>query len=735
MARPTEPSLSDLERRKQVKIRLREDLAIIRQRYEGRTYYVVKDPVSLRYYRFKEHERFLLDYMDGKHTLEEAQKAFEARFRPERLTLEDLESFTSQLLQAGLAQNESPAAGKQLYDRYKKRQRSRLAQTFLNILYIKIPLYDPDRLLTRLKGPLSFIFTRWFFALSVAVMLIALGLVLSQWNTFISKLPSASQFFTVHTLIYLWAALGLVKIIHEFGHGLSCKTFGGEVHEMGLLFLVLSPCLYCNVSDSWTLPNKWHRIIISGAGIYVELVIAALATFVWWWSDKGTFLNNLALSMMIVCSVSTVIFNGNPLMRFDGYYMLADWLEIPNLRDRSNKYLSSLAQQYLLGMEVQPEPYMALRRRILFVTYAVVSYLYRWFITFSILYFMYTFLKPYKLGAISYMLGTAALGTMVGYPIYRLGKALHRRGRIPDMKPVRVWVLAGVVALLLLAFFFLPLPMRVNALALVQVDPQKMDPIVVPEVGGYLEELYVHDGQEVRLGDPLARLSNPEMDIRLQVVEKEMELRRVQISALAATLLSYPYAHAQLTPQFLEARSALYHLELQRKLLQEQAQGLLLRATCDGRVRKLVKVEQIGKSLEKGTLICEIAEEDSLQAVMLLDPSDSKLVQPGQEAWIRIHGRGYNYFRGRVVGVSGKEATEIPLQFSKNYGGEVVTEPLPDGKGEKPVNQLYLVTVEFVELDDAIQPGVMSRCKILVEPKTLFWRLRRLLANTFDVGL
>jgi multidrug resistance efflux pump len=303
------------------------------------------------------------------------------------------------------------------------------------------------------------------------------------------------------------------------------------------------------------------------------------------------------------------------------------------------------------------------------------------------------------------------------------------------MKPVRVWLLAAGVAALLAVFFFVPLPMRVNSLALVQVDPNKMDPIVVPEVGGYLEELYVRDGQEVRLGDPIARITNPELDIRQKVSEKELELRRLQIGALAATLVSSPYAQTQLLPQFHEARSAMQQLTSQQKLLREHAGGLFLRATCDGRVRKLIRLEEVGKSLEKGTPICEIAEEDSLQAIMLVEPSDSKLIKEGQTAWIRIHGRGYNNFKGRVVGVSGKEATEIPLQFSKNHGGDVVTEPLPEGRGEKPINQLYLVTVDFTEMDDGIQPGVMSRCKIIVEPKTLFWRLRRYLSNTFNLGL
>src|SRR6266446_2263827 len=155
------PAATDVERRKKVRIRIRADLDIAPQKYEGRTYYVVKDPVSLRYYRFKEQEHFLIRMMDGDVTLDDAQKAYEKRFRPERLTLEDLEQFAQQLLTAGLAHNESPQAGKQLFDRRKKRLRSEWMQTLTNILYIKIPVYDPDKLLTKMAR-----YTRWVFSLT-----------------------------------------------------------------------------------------------------------------------------------------------------------------------------------------------------------------------------------------------------------------------------------------------------------------------------------------------------------------------------------------------------------------------------------------------------------------------------------------------------------------------------------------------------------------------------------------
>src|ERR1700682_5808331 len=295
---PADAPVTDLARRKHVKLRVRSDLAITPQKYEGRTYYVIKDPVSLRYYRFKEQEYFLLKLMDGEHTNDEAQKEFEKRFRPDRLTLEDLEHFSQQLLNAGLVQNESPQAGKQLFDRRKKRRRMELLQAFTNILYIKIPVFDPEKLLTKMLPYLRWVFSITFLLASFAVMLGAVLLVLTHFETFLDRLPSYHEFFSFKTVIYLWAALGVVKVIHEFGHGLSCKAFGGEVHEMGFLILCLSPAMYCNVSDAWTLPNKWHQIIISAAGIYVELMIAAAATFFWWNTPGGTFWNNLSLSLM-----------------------------------------------------------------------------------------------------------------------------------------------------------------------------------------------------------------------------------------------------------------------------------------------------------------------------------------------------------------------------------------------------------------------------------------------------
>lgn len=728
--------ISELERRKKVRVRLRPDLQIAPHKYEGKTFYVVKDPVALRYYRFKEHERFLLDYMDGDRTLDDAQKAFELRFRPERLTLEDLESFTTQLLQAGLAQNENAGSGKQLFTRYKRRRNRKILQSFMNILYIKIPIFDPDKILEKMMPFFGFIFTQIFLYISIAIMLGAVMLVTTHWSTFVAKMPAYHEFFTLKTVAYLWIALGVVKVIHEFGHGLSCKTFGGEVHEMGLLFLVFSPCMYCNVSDAWTLPSKWQRIVISAAGIYVELIIAAIATFVWWSTDNGTFINNMSMSLMVVCSVSTFVFNANPLMRFDGYYVLADWLEIPNLREKANKYLGEVVQEHCLGIEIPPQPYMSMGRKVLFVTFAIVSWLYRWLITFSVLGFMYTFLEPYKLGSISYLFGTISLGAMIGMPLYKLGKSIHRRGRLPDMKPVRVAVSAAVVLTVLVGIMLIPLPMRVKATTMIQPDPLSQRSVVVEDEGNFLAELLVKDGESVKAGQPLARFNNLDLTMQYEITLKQIPLVKKQIEALIQQQQSSSNRQGPIGGQLIKAQGELDRLEHGQQQLRKQQERLTLRAPIDGTVMKLVPREQLGNLLHRGTELCVIGDASRLRAIFLVAPADKDLISENDEAYVRIHGRGYNYWKGHITTIANKETSEIPHQLSTKYGGDVPTES-KQAEGEQrqieqPQSQHFMVTLELDEHDAAIHPGVMGRVKVMVPPRTLAWRFYRYLNSTLN---
>jgi putative peptide zinc metalloprotease protein len=747
-----EAPATDLERRKHVRLRLRPDLGIAPQKYEGRTYWVVKDPVSMRYYRFKEQEHFLLQFMDGAHTLDEAQKEYEQRFRPERLKLEDLEHFGQQLLTAGLAQNESPRAGKQLFDRRKKRLRSEWMQALTNILYIKIPIFDPDRLLTKMLPYLGWVFSPAALILAHLYFFATLFFVGMHFEKFYDNLPKYQEFFTFGNLGWMWLALGVVKVIHEFGHGLSCRKYGGEVHEMGALFLCLSPCLYCNVSDAWTLPNKWKRICISYAGIYIELFIAATATFVWWYTPSHPFINNLALCLMVVCSVSTIVFNANPLMRYDGYYVMADFLEIPNLRDRSNRFLKNAVLEHCLGVEVQAETYMETKRKVLFIAYAVVSYVYRWVVTYSILIFMASFLKPYKLEVVSEMLAIASLASMVGWPLWRLGKNLHRRGRLPDMKTGRAVVSGTVVALLVLAFFTVPLPVsRVRVTGLVQLQASAETPVLLRQ-DGRLEKLMVHDGQYVHKDELLARFRNRDLEQQWDEEQTKAEIYRGQLAAIAHQMdvrVEGPEVRQRLTSKKSEVDKELLQCEGALRTLKPKLDALTVVAPCDGWVINPPRPEEVGKSYDHNQPVpfCTIGDPEKLRVLVPVKPADYRLLKQDRDALaaknkdlpvvIRVQGRDAQTWTGEWLLMPESDAKSIPPQLSNKGGGPIPVKspPANDPNRLEPVDQQYLISVAIKEPDKAIVPGSMAKVKIECRWQSGAWWVWRTVNDTFDLGL
>ncbi len=743
---------TDLERRKHVRLRLRQDLNIAPQKYEGRTYWVVKDPVSMRYYRFKEQEHFLLQFMDGDHTLDEAQKEYEQRFRPERLKLEDLEHFAQQLLTAGLAQNESPRAGKQLFDRRKKRLRSEWMQALTNILYIKIPIFDPDKLLIRMMPYCGWVFSGWAILLAHLYFLGTLIFVGMHFEKFYDNLPRYQEFFTFGNLGWMWLALGVVKVIHEFGHGLSCRKYGGEVHEMGALFLCLSPCLYCNVSDAWTLPSKWKRIVISYAGIYIELFIAATATFVWWYTPSHPFINNLALCLMVVCSISTIIFNANPLMRYDGYYVMADWLEIPNLRDRSNRFLKNVVLEHCLGVEVQPETYMATTRKVLFITYAVVSYIYRWVITYSILIFMATFLKPYKLVVVSQMLAVASLASMVGWPLWRLGKNLHRRGRLPDMKTGRAVVSGLIVAAVVIAFFTVPLPVsRVRQTGLVQLRDGAETPVLLRQ-DGRLEDLKVHDGQFVRKDEVLAVFRNRDLERKREEVATQCEVLRQQRDEATRALaesIKEPEVKDRMRSRLREVVQDLTRCEGQLQQLEPLLAALTLRAPCDGWVINPPRPDEKGKYFDHSqpAPFCTIGDPSRLRMLVPVKPADYRLLKQDRAALegqgkdlpivIRVQGRDAHTWKGEWLTMPESEAKTIPPQLANKGGGPIAVKP-PSGNDPnklEPVDQQYMLSIGIVDPDNAICPGSLGKVKIECRWQSCAWWVWRTINDTFDLGL
>ncbi len=738
------------ERRKAVKLKVRPDLQVFEQKYEGKTYHVVKDPVCLRYYRFNKQEYFVFNLFDGEHTLEQIRDRFEDEFKPHRLEYQDLEVFARQLVTAGLVQHEQAGAGRHLFDRRAKQRRMKRLTAITNILYLKIPVFDPDRILDWMYKYLSWIFTTWFFALSVGLMVAAVLHVTLHFDTFYAKLPAYQEFFSLNSVLYLWISLGVVKVIHEFGHGLSCKAFGGESHEMGILLMCLSPALYCNVTDAWTLADKWKRIIISFAGIYVELVIAAIATFVWWYTPQYPVVNNISLCVMVLCSISTIVFNANPLMRFDGYYILADWLEVPNLREKANRFLNNLFLSRALGVEVPPEPYMSPWRKCMFVVFAIASWVYRWVVLFGILWFLSDFLGP-KLRILSQMLAVFSLLSIFIWPTYKIVKNIRQRGRLPDMKPMRVYATLAVVGGLITAFILLPLPVsRVRETGLVTVDPEAMEGVLLPEPAR-LVALEVKSGQRVRKGQVLGRFVSETLDL-------DTDRAVAQSDSLWRTVEQFKISFDEAAKQNDDTAAQRYALEAKQaseRAVAADHQVRILRwrqkavrelvAPRDGTVLTAPTPEEVWKLYDRGyteaTPVFVVGDPQRLNVRVPVDPSDYRLIKEdlgnrGElEVSVLVKGRSDRQFAGKVRRLPPQNAETVPISLTQRGGGPLAVKPGGDPNILVPLAQVYLVDVEIIDPDGAIDPGQLATVKIHTKWRSAGWWIGRTLSNALDIGL
>lgn len=715
-------SMINPELRRKIKIRMRPDLVIKRQTFGGQTYFIVKDPVALRYYRFREEELFLLKRFDGQNNLDDIRHDFVEHFRPQRISVPELEKFAGQLLQAGIATADTPQIGQRLYERYKEKRLQKVKQFFLNILYIKVPIFDPERLLDRMLPATSFFFSIPFFLCAIALGLSSLLLVLVNWNTFVSKLPSYQEFFTWRNLLYFWVTLGAVKVIHEFGHGLSCKKFGGEVHEMGFLILVLTPCLYCNVTDAWMLPNKWHRAVIGAAGIYVELILSSIFVWVWWYTEPG-LLNTLSLSIIFICSVSTVLFNANPLLRFDGYYILSDLVEIPNLRERSNKYLGNVASKLVFGAEAVSDPYMPKRHQWLFVVYAIAAYIYRWVVTIGILWFLYTFLKPYRLGMVSAMLATAAATTLFVFPAWRVFKLLKQRWRSMKVNKTRMaTVIASLVALLALVLF-IPLPMRIDVPMILQ--PRSATTIFV-QVPGKLERLYVKDGDTATPGAPLALLDDPELRKQFQQARQEQEQNERSALSFRAQGDLVRARQSELRAETAKANQEALKRELDRLQISvpKDVQGVVFSPP---------RPEALGTTMQPGEVFCRIGDPTDLEAYLVVEHSDTSLLHRGQRVWLKLSGHVGEILEGQVSLVATTAIDQLPPALSNKLGGEVATTTTGEEaqQREVPLAKSYSVQVPVPNPDGTLVAGVRGLARIDIGYNSIYWRVKRYIQQTF----
>lgn len=710
---------------------LRADLRIEAQLYANELNYVIKDPISLAYFRFRPAECDILKLVQNRNASEVCE-AIRTKLQRPAPPVAEVQTFLDRLAGNGLAVYDGGGQGEALLAQQKILAAQKRKSLFGSLLYVKFPGFDPTPVMNRVYPKIRWMYSRWAVAIVLSIIAFAMIYTAINADELVRRIreESLGKFFSVETIFFLWLSIGLAKVLHEFGHGLTCKHYGGECHDMGVLLLCFSPCLYCDATDAWTMPSKWHRMAVSAGGIYIELLIASLAALTWWSTENGV-IHNVALAMMTICSLNTFLLNANPLMRYDGYYLLADYLEIPNLRTRASQTLQGWIDTQILGIApATPVGPLPKGRRAIFFTYAVLAWLYRWVLCASILWFFYRVLKPYGLSNVSLILAVA-----VGFQLLVLpwGKTLMRVVKESQSSRGVRWprLAASAVVLGLLAYAAVTIPVSRRVAAAFTVEGRDQHPVQAA-VPGRIEAIAAHAGDEVQKGDLLVRLVNPQLDLQIEELAGS-------IAGMKVTEASHQAAGRTAEAQAL--REILENAEDQYATLEHQRSLLEVRADCDGRVvpatrsrpplaasrgfRQLggwyetpLRPENVGARLELGTHVCDLQPSDELEAVLYVDQAEMPFLAEGQSVRLKLDAYPLETLTGRIREISHQETEEIPHQILVDGGGVVPTVRGADGKN-RPYTTLYVVRVsldppaEDSEVSaESLRSGCRGRAKV-----------------------
>jgi putative peptide zinc metalloprotease protein len=504
------------------------------------------------------------------------------------------------------------------------------------------------------------------------------------------------------------------------------------------------------------LPNKYRRAMIGASGMYVEMVLASTATFIWWFSDPTTLINQLSLSVMFICSVSTLVFNGNPLLRFDGYYILMDLAEIPNLRQKSTEVLKRFMVDLCLGLEQPENPFLPQSNRFLFGLYTVAAVVYRWIVVFSICWFLNSVLEPYGLKVLGQVVAAAGFFGLVVQPLWQLGKFFYMPGRMHKVKRHRVVASIAVVLALLGFVLFMPLPHSVNCSF--ELAPRDAA-VVYVDVRGLVDDIHVEYGATVEAGAPLVTLRNT--DLELQVIELEGRLLQTEetLRGLERRAFVDPIAGMDIQ-QTLEQQDM---IEKNLKEKREELSRLKIVAPIAGVVlpvpSKPIQHDQgrlpqwsgspldrknLGAGFQASELICRVGDPEKLEAELVVDQADIDLLDQAMaggkqpETVLQFDAFPGQVLTSRVIDIARVDLKAAPITLSSRAGGDVSTKQ-DRGTGQlRPLSTSYQARVPLEdqgELRGLLTIGQQGNAKVYTRWQSLGKRLYRYVARTFHFYL
>jgi len=542
-----------------LKVSLLTNVTVQKQHYRGEEWYILKDSFNNKFFRIKPEAYKFIVKLNPETTVEESWEDYLSKYPLISPTQDEVVKLLSQLHLNNLLFFKNRVQSEEVFRRYKEQKGKLIKSKIMSFLFIKIPLLNPNSFLDFIHPLTKAIFSRFGFLIWLGMIIYAIKIVIDN-NTLV--LVQAQGMLSPHNLVYLYITLFILKILHEFGHAMICKKFGGPVHTLGLMFLIFTPLPFVDVSSSWGFRSRWQRVLVGSAGMLVELFIASIATVIWINTGDG-FIHALSFNVMIIGSISSLVFNINPLLKLDAYYMLSDILEIPNLSKRANQQFFYFFKKNIFNISYIISPANSLKELFWLNSYAVLSYLYRLLVSLTIMLFVAD--QIFILGVI---MGSISLFLWFVKPLYTLFTYLLNSPELNQNRAKAIVISSAFISSILISFMFLPFPNSIRASGVLYANG--FSSVYAPSEGD-LEEVYIHNGQKIKSGDLIAKLVNEEMEI-------ELETLRVKLKKSLSLELKAQEDISSLQP--LKKRVAL--LKNKIKTLEEKRKKLMIYAEESG---------------------------------------------------------------------------------------------------------------------------------------------------------
>lgn len=672
---------------------LREHATVHRHRYRGRVWYIVHDHATGRVHRVSPAGGTVINAMDGRRTVDEMWQSALTRMGDDAPSQDDFVQLLARLHAADLLQTEVTPDSAEIMKRSDRFGRAWLLQNVFNPLALRLRLWHPDKFFDR-----TIPYVRWLFGWPGTVIWLlsvvpALLLAAQHWREL--SADASDRILATDNLILIALCYPVVKALHELGHGYAVKAFGGAVHEVGLMFLVFAPVPYVDASAASEFRSKWRRALVGAAGMVVEVFVAALALYVWLLVEPGV-IRALAYNVLVIASVSTVLFNANPLLRYDGYYILTDLLEIPNLRQRGVRYWGYLVERYIFRSDEAREFSAASGERFWLTLYAPVSFVYRIAVTLGIALFV---ASQYRIVGI--VIAIWGLTTGVALPF---GKALWHVAaghRLQHQRTRAILTTFGAAAVTTMLLLLMPVPLHTKTEGVVWL-PETAN--VRAGTDGFVQRLLVEPGRDVKVGDPLVESEDA-------TLAAELESMRGHVSEIEAKLVAERFTdrvQAEITATELHQAEAELKSEIQRK------ERLIARSRADGVFVVPEPQDMPGRYLREGQLIGYVLPPGSRIVRATVGQEDIDLVRTRlRTVSVRLAQQLDEVLSARVIREVPAGSEDLPSKALGGIGGGALSVDPRDPKGTKSLQRVFQLDLELPA--DAVSSAFGSRAYVRFE--------------------